>query len=151
MGDKLTTMSFLPLPVSTPIRHLPEHERWRVQIATGLWVENAPPQRLILHGEHVVASYEIGSVVKERLILLKVVQLGWMSAVDLAARWGLHRNTLGNWQWRYRYFGLDPHDQSWAPRWMKIGVGQRRQDTAGEERSTRLGAASPRFRLIPTV
>ena len=80
---------------------------WRVQIARGLWVENAPPNRLILHGDHVAAAYPIGSVLEERLLLIRVVQLGWMTALDLAERWGLHRNTIGNWQWRYRYFGTD--------------------------------------------
>lgn len=100
-------MSFLPLPVPVPIRQRDERQHWRVQIGAGLWVENAPPRRLILHGDRVVASYVIGSVVEERMLLVQMLQAGWMTAVDLAPRWGYHRNTLGNWQWRYRYFGLD--------------------------------------------
>ncbi|MGC8489510.1 MAG: hypothetical protein ACP5QO_15020 [Clostridia bacterium] len=55
----------------------------------------------------MVLSYAVGSVVEERMALLQIVRAGWMTALDLGERWGYHRNTLGNWQWRYRYFGLD--------------------------------------------
>ncbi|MCY0884398.1 MAG: hypothetical protein OWV35_00770, partial [Firmicutes bacterium] len=78
-----------------------------MEIARGLIIENAPPLRLIRHGDHVVGQYAIGSPVEERFMLLRLVDLGWVTALDLAPRWGLHRNTLGNWAWRYQHFGLD--------------------------------------------
>ena len=107
MGSNGSPISFLPPPDLPSVRSLDPRTPWRLQLAKGLWVENAPPQRLILLGEQVVASYGIGSTVEERLLLIRMIQLGWITASDLAARWGVHRNTIGNWQWRYRYFGLD--------------------------------------------
>jgi hypothetical protein len=107
MGKTLSEQSFVPLPITIPLRHRDPQKPWRIQIATDLWVENSPPRRLILHGDRVVLSYAVDSVVEERMALLQIVGAGWMTALDLGERWGYHGNTLGNWQWRYRYFGLD--------------------------------------------
>ena len=107
MDDRATPLNFLPLPVQIPIRHRDRDAHWSVSIARGLVVENAPPVRLIRHDERVVGSYALDSQVEERFMLLRIIELGWITAVDLAPQWGLHRNTLGNWAWRYRFFGLD--------------------------------------------
>lgn len=107
MDEGQVPINFLPLPVEVPIRHRDPEQRWSVAIARGLIIENAPPLRLIRHGDRVVGQYPLGAVVEERFMLLRMVELGWITAVDLATHWGLHRNTLTNWAYRYRWFGLD--------------------------------------------
>ncbi len=100
-------LAFLPVPLEMPIGRMNPGKRWRVALAHGLWVENAPPWRLIVLGEKTVACYAVGNTVQERLALVQLVAQGWMPATAWAAAFGLHRNSLGNWTWRYRYFGLD--------------------------------------------
>jgi len=78
-----------------------------VALANGLYVENTPPWRLILLGERTVAHYPVDDSVQERLALVHLVAQGWMPATAWAEAFGLHRNSLGNWTWRYRYFGLE--------------------------------------------
>lgn len=99
--------SFLPIRLEMPIGRLNPNRSWRVALAHGLYVENAPPWRLILLGDRTVAQYPVIDEAQERLALLGLVAQKWMSAGAWAAAWGLHRNTLGNWTWRYHYFGLD--------------------------------------------
>ena len=99
--------SFLPVPLEMPIGRMNPGKRWRVALAHGLWVENTPPWRLIVLGEKTVACYAVGNPVQERLALVPLVAQGWMPATAWAAAFGLHRNSLGNWTWRYRYFGLN--------------------------------------------
>jgi hypothetical protein len=100
-------LNFLPLPVQIPIRHRNAEEHWVAPIAQGLIVENAPPLRWIRHGEQAVGHAPLDSVVEAWFMLLRLVELGWISAVDLAAHWGLHRNTLGHWPWRDQHFRRD--------------------------------------------
>jgi transposase-like protein len=92
-----------PIPISklNPERH------WIVPIGNGLAVDNSPPWRFIIHDQRTIAQYPVGDVVQERLALIQLVQQKIMTAEQLARAWGLHRNTLGNWAWRYRHFGLD--------------------------------------------
>lgn len=78
MGPK--PLNFLPLPVQIPIRHRNAEEHWVAHIARGLIVENAPPLRLIRHGEQVVGHYPLDSVVEERFMFLRMVELGWITA-----------------------------------------------------------------------
>ena len=103
-GGELT---FLPVPLEMPIGRMNPGKRWRVALARGLWVENTPPWRLVVLGEKTVACYAVGNTVQERLALVQLVAQGWMPATAWAAAFGLHRNSLGNWTWRYRYFGLN--------------------------------------------
>jgi len=100
-------LKFLPIPLTVSIGQLNPQRRWRVSLANGLHVENVPPWRLILVGDRTVACYPVADEVQERLALVALVAQGWMSAAAWAAAWGLHRNTLSNWAWRYRHFGLD--------------------------------------------
>ena len=78
-----------------------------MSIGHDLWVENAPPPRLLLQGNRTIAEYRIGSVMEERFFLVRVVETGGGTALALAKAWGIHRNTIRNWRWRYRYFGFD--------------------------------------------
>ena len=82
MGRDASPISFLPPPDLPSVRSLDPQAPWRLQLAKGIWVENAPPQRMILLGEQVVASYVIGSTVEERLLLIRMVQLGWMLVIN---------------------------------------------------------------------
>ena len=100
-------LSLLPIPLEIPIGRLSPHRRWRVALARGLWVENEPPWRMVVLGERTVGFYPIDNAVQERLVLVQLAAQGWMPATAWAAAFGLHRNSLGNWTWRYRYFGLD--------------------------------------------
>lgn len=100
-------LALLPVPLEIPIGRLSRRQRWRVALANGLYVENAPPWRLIMLGERTVAHYPIDDPVQERLALVHLVAQGWMPATAWAAAFGLHRNSLGNWTWRYRCFGLE--------------------------------------------
>lgn len=102
-----TPRNFIPLPIDIPVQHRDPDARWRVPLATGLVLDNAPPYRYLLIEDQVVARWEIGYETEERMILLQVLRQGWLTAKDLAEHWGVHRNTLGNWRWRYRFFGLD--------------------------------------------
>ena len=100
-------LKFLPTPLTVTIGRLNPQRRWRVSLANGLHVENEPPLRMILVGDRTVACYPVADEVQERLALVALVAQGWMPAAAWAAAWGLHRNTLSNWAWRYRHFGLD--------------------------------------------
>ena len=84
-------LSFLPVPLQVPIRHLHPRRRWRVTLANGLYVENTPPWRVILLGQRTVAHYSAEDRVQERLALVQLVTQGWMPATAWAAAFGLHR------------------------------------------------------------
>lgn len=100
-------LRLLPVPLEVSIRQLNPRRRWRVTLANGLDVENTPPWRVILLGQRTVAHYPAEDRLQERLALVQLVAQGWMPATAWAAAFGLHRNSLGNWAWRYHYFGLD--------------------------------------------
>lgn len=107
MGNPLEGLRLLPIPLEIPIGHLNPERRWRVALANGLYVENSPPHRFILLGDRTIAQYPVGDDVQERLALINLARVKVMSAQAWAAAWGLHRNTLGRWTWRYQFFGLD--------------------------------------------
>lgn len=107
MGNEGGSRSFLPASATEPIKQRNPDEAWTAPLPLGYAVENDPPTRRILRDGRVLAEYPADDTVQERMILLQLLQQGAFNACSLAKAWGLHRNTLGNWGWRYRYFGLD--------------------------------------------
>ncbi len=113
-GNTVTTsrtdvvaVSFLPVPADIPVcGHNPGHA-WSETLTPRLRIENAPPHRLLVLDGEVIFRYRLDNQVEERFILLRLIANGWITARELARRWGVSRNTIGNWSWRYRYFGLD--------------------------------------------
>ena len=78
-----------------------------MRLPVGLAVENDPPVRRILLNERVIALYPVDDMAQERLALLHILQQDLLPATVLAEAWGIHRNSLNNWAWRHRFFGLD--------------------------------------------
>ena len=100
-----------PLPNGTlremPIAQRPERARWSARVAGVIGVLNQPPWRFILLQGVVFDQYPIGDALRERLALIRVLQTGLVGPGVLASRWGLSRNTLGNWRRRYETHGIE--------------------------------------------
>ena len=111
-----SSRGFLPVPPEVPVRHRNPDINWRMPLTGDLVLVNEPPYRYVLRAERVVAQWGISMETEERMALLQMLRQGWMTTKELAERWGVHRNTLGNWQWRYRFFGLDGLVEGRLPR-----------------------------------
>ena len=107
MGNEDDFRSFFSAPTSKPIKQRDPDATWTAPLPMGYAVENDPLMRRIVRDGRVLAEYPVGDNVQERMVLLQLLQQGTFNASSLSRAWGLHRNTLGNWSWRYRYFGLD--------------------------------------------
>ena len=99
--------SFLPVPAEIPVCGHNPATIWSEALTRRLSIQNAPPHRLILLDGEMVFRYRLDNQVEERFLLLHLIANGWITARALARRWGVSRNTIGNWSWRYRFFGLD--------------------------------------------
>ena len=99
--------SFLPVPAQIPVCAHNPATTWSEALTSRLTIQSAPPYRLILRDGVVVFRYRLDNQVEERFFLLHLIANGWISARALARRWGISRNTIGDWSWRYRFFGLD--------------------------------------------
>ena len=99
--------SFLPVPAEIPVCGHNPATTWSEALTSRLTIQNAPPYRLILLDGEVIFRYRLDNQVEERFLLLRLIANGWITARALARRWGVSRNTIGNWSWRYRFFGLD--------------------------------------------
>lgn len=98
------------LPTDAPslaVRYRNPHRHWTVRLPVGLAVENDLPVRCVLLNERVIALYPVDDMAQERLALLHILQQDLLPARVLAEAWGIHRNSLDNWAWRHRFFGLD--------------------------------------------
>ncbi len=99
--------SFLPVPAEIPVCGHNPTTTWSETLTSRLTVQNVPPHRLILLDGEVVFRYRLDNQMEERFFLLRLIANSWITARALARRWGVSRNTIGNWSWRYRFFGLD--------------------------------------------
>ena len=99
--------SFLPVPAEIPVCGHNPATPWSEALTGRLTIQSAPPHRLILLDGEVVFRYRLDNLVEERFFLLRLIANEWITARALARRWGVSRNTIGDWSWRYRFFGLD--------------------------------------------
>lgn len=107
MGDGLEQIPMVAASQPLLITSRSERSAWSVTIAPSVVVVNDPPVRSIVVAGVLFARYRVGQRTEERLALVRLVDTRLLTQQELAWRWGIARNTLGNWVRAYRSHGVE--------------------------------------------